>query len=90
MAKKNQPAPKNFEDALSELEAILGEIEGGAVGLEQSLTKYERGTFLIQHCRQVLNSAEKQIEMLSQGEDGSLKVTPMPQDGAAGSAVEEV
>ena len=65
MAKKNLTLPKNFEDALAELEQILSEIEGGEVGLEESLLKYERGNFLIQHCRGVLNSAEKQIEQLS-------------------------
>jgi exodeoxyribonuclease VII small subunit len=72
MASKNQVAPKTFEEALAELEKILADIEGGQVGLEQSLSKYERGTFLIRHCRGVLSAAEKQIEILSKAEDGSL------------------
>jgi exodeoxyribonuclease VII small subunit len=73
MAKKNQIAPKNFEEALSELEGILTEMEAGEVGLEQTLVKYERGQFLIQHCRGILNGAEKQIEALSKGEEGQLQ-----------------
>ena len=77
MARKTQTPPKNFEDALRELEEILGEIEAGELGLEQSLQKYERGNFLIQHCRGVLNSAEKQIDLLSRAADGSLASTPM-------------
>ena len=77
MAKKNQPAPRNFEDALQELETILSDIEGGQVGLEESLVRYERGTFLIQHCRNVLSSAEKQIEILSKTADGGLASAPM-------------
>jgi len=77
MARKNQTPPKSFEDALAELEQILAEIEGGEVGLEDSLLKYERGNFLIQHCRGVLAAAEKQIEMLSKSADGSLVSTPM-------------
>lgn len=79
MAKKppEQPVPKTFEDALRELEQILSEIEGGEVGLEESLVKYERGNFLIQHCRTVLNGAEKQIEILSKSADGELKSEPM-------------
>jgi exodeoxyribonuclease VII small subunit len=72
MAKKPQAAPKNFEEALKELEQILAEIEGGEIGLEQSLLKYERGNFLIQHCRGVLGAAEKQIEVLSKGEGGEI------------------
>jgi exodeoxyribonuclease VII small subunit len=84
MAKKNQTPPKNFEDALQELEQILAEIEGGEVGLEESLVKYERGTFLIQHCRGVLNGAEKQIEVLSKSADGSLQAEPMDEGDEAG------
>ena len=70
MAKKQIP-PKNFEEALGELEEILSQIESGQCGLEESLVKYERGTFLIQHCRTVLNGAEQQIEALTKAQEGS-------------------
>jgi exodeoxyribonuclease VII small subunit len=70
--------PKSFEEALAELEQILAEIEGGQVALEQSLIKYERGNFLIQHCRGVLSAAEQQIELLSKSAgDGSLAAKPL-------------
>jgi exodeoxyribonuclease VII small subunit len=78
MPRKNQPLPKTFEEAIGELEKILSEMEGGQVGLEESLTRYERGTFLIQHCRGVLGAAEKQIELLSKADDGSLQKDPLP------------
>jgi exodeoxyribonuclease VII small subunit len=77
MAKRNLIPPKSFEEGLAELEQILAEIESGEMGLEDSLAKYERGNFLIQHCRAVLNSAEKQIELLSKASDGSLQSEPM-------------
>ncbi len=77
MARKQQPPPKSFEDALGELEKILSDIEGGEVGLEESLVKYERGNFLIGHCRGVLNRAEKQIELLSKAADGELEAQPL-------------
>lgn len=77
MAKKTQTVPKTFEEALSELEQILADIEAGEVGLEQSLVKYERGSFLIQHCRTVLGNAEKQIELLSAAPDGSIASEPL-------------
>jgi exodeoxyribonuclease VII small subunit len=79
MAKKNQVAPKTFEEALQELEQILGEMEGGSVGLEDSIVKYERGSFLIRHCRTVLSAAEKQIELLTKAPDGSIASEPMPE-----------
>ena len=79
MAKKTQTPPKSFEDALQELEQILADIEAGELGLEESLVKYERGNFLIHHCRGVLGQAEKQIELLSKSADGGLTTTPMPE-----------
>jgi exodeoxyribonuclease VII small subunit len=79
MGKKNQPLPKSFEEAIAELEKILADLEGGQVGLEESLSRYERGTFLIQHCRSVLGAAEKQIDLLSKSEDGAIQSQPMEQ-----------
>ena len=91
MAKKNQIPPKSFEDALRELEEIVARIEEGQVTLEESLAKYERGNFLIEHCRGVLQTAEKQIEVLSQSADGSLQKSPLAEppaqpDGKGGGA----
>jgi exodeoxyribonuclease VII small subunit len=77
MAKKNVTPPKTFEEGLQELEQILADIESGALGLEDSLGKYERGTFLIEHCRGVLAAAEKQIELLTRAADGSLEGRPL-------------
>jgi exodeoxyribonuclease VII small subunit len=79
MAKKTpqQVAPKTFEEALRELEDILQEIEAGSLGLEESLTKYERGNFLITHCRGVLNAAERQIEQVSGSADGGVTTAPL-------------
>ena len=83
MAKKVQIPPKNFEEALAELEQILAEIEGGQIGLEESLVKYERGNFLIHHCRTVLTQAEKQIEQLSKTPEGGVEAMPLtPENGA--------
>lgn len=68
MAKKPaaaQERPKTFEAALAELEEILEQIESGNIGLEESLAKYERGSYLIQHCRTVLDDAEKHIESIT-------------------------
>ena len=89
MAKKTQSPPKSFEEALAELEQILADIEGGQVGLEQSLVKYERGSFLIQHCRTILGKAEKQIELLSKGPDGELMSEPLDSDEPASDAAED-
>ena len=84
MAKKvQQQPPKSFEEGMRELEAILSEMENGQVGLEDSLVRYERGAFLIQHCRSVLSAAQTQIEQLTRGPDGDLRLTPLPDDNRA-------
>ena len=88
MAKQNLTPPKNFEEALAELEQILADVEGGEMGLEDSLAKYERGNFLILHCRGVLAAAEKHIEMLSKAPDGGIQSEPMKPPGAATSDCE--
>ena len=75
--KRNLTPPKSFEEGLGELEKILADIEGGQLTLEDSLVKYDRGNFLIQYCRTVLESAEKQIELLSKSPDGGLKSEPL-------------
>jgi len=83
MAKKTQPPPKSFEEAITELEQILAQMETSQIALEESLAKYERGTFLIRHCRGVLGAAEKQIELLSKADDDSIQSQPMPEEDRA-------
>jgi len=57
-------------------------IRATAVGLEESLLRYERGTFLIQHCQNILNTAEKQIELIGRNPNGEMKTTPLPEEPA--------
>lgn len=85
MGKKIQTPPKSFEEALTELERILTEIESGEIGLEESLARYERGNFLIQHCRSVLGAAEKRIELLNQSPE-SIPAEEEPATEAEGAA----
>ena len=67
MAKKK----RTFEQALGQLEELTRQIEEGEIGLEESITKYEEGMKLVQHCRDVLGKAEHKIEQLQQRADGS-------------------
>ena len=54
-----------FEQAMAELEKIVTDVEQGKISLEDSIEKYEKGMKLIQHCRAVLEQAEKRIETIS-------------------------
>jgi len=59
--------PKDYESALSELEAIVSEMEGGQLPLEASLTAYKRGAELLHYCQQQLAAAEQQVKILEHG-----------------------
>jgi exodeoxyribonuclease VII small subunit len=60
-----QPA-FDFEQALAELEQLLGKMEQGDLTLEQSLQEFERGVELTRHCQQALQAAEQRVEILLQ------------------------
>ena len=74
--KKNNDISKlSFEEAIKELGSIVGKIEKGEIPLQDSLTQYERGMSLIQHCQAILKKAEKRIEKISQPEAKSQQET---------------
>lgn len=60
----------SFEAAMAELETIVRRLEGGDVNLEESVTLYERGQALRQHCEARLKAAELRVEQVSLGTDG--------------------
>ena len=57
--------PLSFEQAVQQLEQIIERIESGQIGLEKSISEYERGVGLIRRCRQVLERAEQRVEELT-------------------------
>ena len=60
----NHQNKQTFEQALTQLEKIVSEVEQGEIGLEESIDKYEQGMKLIKHCRAILEQAEKRIETI--------------------------
>jgi exodeoxyribonuclease VII small subunit len=62
-AKDNKPG---FEHALTELEALVAQLESGDLSLDQSLTHFKRGVELTRHCQSILDEAQQTIEILSQ------------------------
>ena len=57
---------QSFEQALSELENIVSQMESGQLPLEQSLATYKRGTELLQFCQKSLAEIEQQIQILNE------------------------
>lgn len=55
----------NLEEALEDLEEIVGRLEDGKLTLDESLALFERGIRLVRLCSARLESAEQRIESLS-------------------------
>ena len=72
----------SFEQALKELEGIVGRLERGDVALEESITIYERGEVLRDHCDRLLKQAEAKVEKLTFDASGAPRGT-QPLDPAA-------
>lgn len=61
MPEDKQPT---FESRLSELEAVVKELENGDLPLERALALFEKGTELSAACRKQLDEAETRVEQL--------------------------
>ncbi len=64
------PDAPRYEDALAELERLVGAMEGGQLPLDALLDNYRRGAQLLDLCRARLQAVEQQVKVL---EDGQLK-----------------
>ena len=63
----------SFEAAFEELETIVAKLESGQLTLEESVTLFERGRQLSDHCQTVLDKAELRVNQLTDSGD----VTPL-------------
>jgi exodeoxyribonuclease VII small subunit len=84
MAKKKpaeSDAAVSFEDSLEELEQIVVKLEGGKLGLADSLAAYEQGVKRLKGCYDMLTAAERRI-VLVQGVDADGNVASAPFEDA--------
>ncbi len=63
---------KKFEQYLQEVEQAVKSLEGGKLGLEESIDRYEQGIKALRECYAILERAEKKIQMLVREKDGTL------------------
>jgi exodeoxyribonuclease VII small subunit len=54
-----------YEQAFSELQTIVTTLESEDHPLEQSITLFERGQKLAQHCASLLDNAELRVQQLT-------------------------
>jgi exodeoxyribonuclease VII small subunit len=70
----------SFEEAMAELEAVVGQLERGDVALEASISLYERGAKLKARCEVKLKEAEEKVAAITLDQDGNPSGTT-PVDG---------
>lgn len=75
------PEP-SFEQRLAELAEITAALEQGSLGLDDSLARFEQGVGLLRQCRELLDRAERRVEMLV-GFDAEGNPVTRPFDAAA-------
>lgn len=66
----------SFEEALTELEKIVRQLEGGASDLKTSIDSYERGIALKKYCESRLKEAQGRIEKITVSEGGKASAEP--------------
>ena len=65
-----------FDQTLEQLKQIVSKLEQGNLSLEQALIAFEQGVALSKRGTEILEQAEKRIDVLMKGEDGTVKVQP--------------
>ncbi|MEM6889371.1 MAG: exodeoxyribonuclease VII small subunit [Pseudomonadota bacterium] len=60
-----------FEQAMAELEQVLGQLERGDVALDESITLYERGAALKARCETKLKEAEEKVAAITLDANGA-------------------
>ena len=59
-----------FEQSMARLEEIVGKLEQGECGLDESLKLFEEGAKLAACCNEMLDKAEQKVELLLNAETG--------------------
>ena len=75
-AKKKQ----TFEERLEQVEALIGEMESGALPLEDALKRYEEGMQALTALEKELQSAQQKLTVLRRAADGSDEEAPLEVD----------
>jgi len=55
----------DFEGALNQLEVLVEQLEGGDLGLSESLEHFEKGVSLSRRCHSLLDDARQKVTVLS-------------------------
>ena len=75
MAEERDISELSFEEALKELERIVGRLESGEAALEEAIGLYERGDALRRRCADRLDAAQARLEAIRLDSEGKPAAT---------------
>jgi exodeoxyribonuclease VII small subunit len=78
------PTTAGFDEVLGRLRGVVGRLEQGNLSLEDSLRAYEEGVALARRGHDLLDKAEKRVELLVSARDGSPAATPLDEEEPGG------
>lgn len=77
MSEKKKISEMSFEEAMSELQNIVRNIETGKDNLEEIIQNYERGNALKELCDKKLKEAKLRIDKIVQKEGSDVSLEPL-------------
>ncbi len=73
-------APERFDDILTRLRALVDRLEGGNLALEDGLRFFEEGMALCRRGAEILDKADKRVEVLLSSSGGVARTAPFAED----------
>lgn len=70
---------KSYEEAIAELEEIVGKLEKGDLSLDESIDYFQKGMELSKFCSKRLDEIERKITVLIEAENGEITEEVMPE-----------
>lgn len=82
-----QAGAVGFDERLARLEAIVGQLEQGGLGLEPAIERYQEGIQLLKECHGALDGYRRRVEELTREAETAMRPfegDPDFADGARG------
>jgi exodeoxyribonuclease VII small subunit len=68
------PSDMSFEDAFTQMQQVITQLESGDIPLEEAIAAFEQGVRLAQHCNILLDRAQLRVQALDETADGALRL----------------
>lgn len=88
-ATANSTQPPSFEAGLSQLADLVMRLEGGGLGLSESIAAYERGVAILRGLHEELARAEERIRLLTAVDETGQAITEPFPSATGGTTAEE-